>query len=138
MQRQRTAGAVSTILRRAALAATFATGLWAWATIGCSPSYPIPPPSPDVSTFQVTAPSPGRLRIDAANLSPSSRLFVFNRSAGEGSIGVVSASGTVRLELAGGGGDLLEIYGEDSAGNRTESTCPTVNLSGPLLPMTCP
>jgi hypothetical protein len=120
---------------RLGLATTLLAGLFACVT----PSVPLPPPLISSLSF-AAAPAPGQVVVQGAPTARHAnvRFYVYNRSKGDGAIAQAAADGSFKtVPFLGAAGDNVQLYYDTPAGERSEDTCVTLQLTGSLVGNSC-
>ena len=121
---------------RIVLAAT----LLAVASFACvTPSVPLPPPLLSSLSF-ANASVAGTVVLQGAPTSRHAnvRFYVYNSSKGDGAIAQAAADGSfTTVPFAGAAGDTVQLYYDIPGGERSESVCVTLELSGSLVGNSC-
>jgi hypothetical protein len=113
-------------------------GLLAGLPAGCNtPSVPLPPPD----LFALSVMSDGNLVSLKGAPSPrhvNVRFYVFDLGSGEGAITHAAADGSFASRpFAGAEGDLLDLYYDTPAGERSEDACATLRFNTGLIRVHC-
>jgi hypothetical protein len=118
-----------------------AAALLALGGLAClTPSVPLPPPLLSSLSFQRSADVVGAVIIQgmATPRHANVRFYIFNRSRNDGVIAGAAADGSFTSgPFAGADGDNVQLYFDTASGERSQTLCTTLSLSGPLSSTGC-
>ena len=107
---------------------------------GCNtPSVPIPPPLVSALKFQ-NAPTAGEVVIAGVPTLQHAdvRFYVFNTTNGEGVIVTAAHDGSFSSDpFPGSDGDLVDLYYDTQAGDRSGDACVTLRIGATLFTTLC-
>jgi hypothetical protein len=107
---------------------------------GCTaPSVPLPPPELPALTFTGTTPGVVQIVGKPSSRHADARFYVFDYGTGDGVITQAAHDGSfTSMPFTGNDGDGVQIYFDDTNGERSQDVCTTLQRNVGLISTVCP